>query len=895
MIANNYRPSLLFLIFCFLLISPIVTGQEGEEEEEKSPAVFAVTAGEKEQLLNRTEELLKWIRTLDVPSRRNVPLNQFRAKIQPLELMQAAAILKQKNQPDLARMAREILPYLQPTPLECFEIAERLGDTVLDSFQEEKELLSGDAPDSTTRIKDGAAQFLKNDLTPAEKMALYREPENATEIMKVVDVLAVAGRPVLIRYYLRKLLATPTEPEEFARIAEQLGSRKLLSIANHPEFAPQGREAVVKIFEEAKKYWQDEKTVAQSLEEWQDLEKTTSPNQKTTYSPPLKPLRALWKGNNVSLAQLLEKLGSTQNENEIDELLAVILSFSTEGRESLAVCLRSDNAVLVANSARGLASSIHADELFLLFPTLFATSPISEEQRHQVLQLLQKRHLKIPNSEDASAILLARANDYFEKNRSLKPGFDGYVRFWNWDEKEKKPNYIQMLLPAAYRSFAFRYADHAYRIKPEIQEIRRLYLAAFFEQTAYNNGRDAPFDLEALGVNEFVRKVEPEPKQQQILLEQVLRDSLSKEHFAAAQVSAMLLGGLGDVKSLLLRGSSDGKPGLLVQAVIAKDRRVRFAALEAVMRLQPAEPYPGSSFVSESLIWFSRADGQRVLISAHPKQSSAARTAGYFIGCGYDGELATTCRSAMQLAAETPDTELLVVDMLTSEPPVRDLVQEMRNDARTADIPAAVLSNDATLLESAPNIQNRPTMQKIDRLIPNAPFSVSLSQIYPRLINDEGAKWINDDLFEKTGIEPVLPAVRLEQARKALGWIKTVIENAQEGRKIYHFEELEDAVYRALRSEVRVVQGLELAAVIRSAAVQAALYEVAANSVYPPELREKAATFFGKSLDSFGVLLRGQQIQRLYDRYNASEFEPKETQELLGKLIDLVEERVREK
>jgi hypothetical protein len=84
-----------------------------------------------------------------------------------------------------------------------------------------------------------------------------------------------------------------------------------------------------------------------------------------------------------------------------------------------------------------------------------------------------------------------------------------------------------------------------------------------------------------------------------------------------------------------------------------------------------------------------------------------------------------------------------------------------------------------------------------------------------------------------------------------------------------------------------------LAAEVRSAALQAAIYELAANSIYPMTLRRQAGTAFEQSIETFGVLLRGNQIQRLYDRYNQSEHESQESQELLSRLIDVVKEKVR--
>ncbi|MDR2116118.1 MAG: hypothetical protein LBP87_07040, partial [Planctomycetaceae bacterium] len=354
-----------FIILLSILLPVFFGGQElvfAQNQEENNTAIFAVTTNEKEKLLEHVEDVLKWFRSLNTADRQRLSVKDFRKKVLPLELMQAADLLKQKNQPEMSRMVREILPHLQPTLLECFEIQERLGNETLDSFQEERELLAANTPDSTTQIKTGANRFLKEALNPAEKMALQREPQTPAEIMKAVDLLAIAGRPVIIRYYLRQLLTANAEPAEYAQIAASLGSRKLLQIANNKDFDPHGSIAVAKIYAEAKKYWQDENVVAESLLNW----------QPPPYAPNIKHLQDILKGNNVSAIQLIKELGETQDENEIDVILGMILDFSTEGRECLAAALNSDRPALVFNAARGLAGSIHADEIFLLYPALFA-------------------------------------------------------------------------------------------------------------------------------------------------------------------------------------------------------------------------------------------------------------------------------------------------------------------------------------------------------------------------------------------------------------------------------------------------------------------------------------------------------------------------------------------
>ena len=97
------------------------------------------------------------------------------------------------------------------------------------------------------------------------------------------------------------------------------------------------------------------------------------------------------------------------------------------------------------------------------------------------------------------------------------------------------------------------------------------------------------------------------------------------------------------------------------------------------------------------------------------------------------------------------------------------------------------------------------------------------------------------------------------------------------------------------RSTVRTRAVSALTAAVRSPVLQWAIYEKAANAIYPMWVRELAGAAFEESIERFGVLLRGPQIQRMYDRYNASEFEPTESQELLGRLIDAVVEAVRDR
>jgi hypothetical protein len=72
---------------------------------------------------------------------------------------------------------------------------------------------------------------------------------------------------------------------------------------------------------------------------------------------------------------------------------------------------------------------------------------------------------------------------------------------------------------------------------------------------------------------------------------------------------------------------------------------------------------------------------------------------------------------------------------------------------------------------------------------------------------------------------------------------------------------------------------------------QVALLNLASRYTQPLALRQAAATAFRENLVRHGPLLTTDEIQRQYDRYNASETLDKPTQALLASILDALEAR----
>jgi hypothetical protein len=59
----------------------------------------------------------------------------------------------------------------------------------------------------------------------------------------------------------------------------------------------------------------------------------------------------------------------------------------------------------------------------------------------------------------------------------------------------------------------------------------------------------------------------------------------------------------------------------------------------------------------------------------------------------------------------------------------------------------------------------------------------------------------------------------------------------------------------------------------------------------PIEAREAVADAFASAVKRSGTMLTTDEIQLQYERYNASENQPVETQKVLGRVLDVIESR----
>ena len=229
-------------------------------------------------------------------------------------------------------------------------------------------------------------------------------------------------------------------------------------------------------------------------------------------------------------------------------------------------------------------------------------------------------------------------------------------------------------------------------------------------------------------------------------LQDLLSFSLAEDRPAAATVAARQLGESEDASVLY---AHNPQPSALVRALMHPSRELRFAALEAIMRLDPRSPYPGASQTAEAVDYFARSTGYPKALVGAAVETEAGRIAGLLAEQGYEPDTATDAVGTLRMARAAGDYEVIFVDSELALPSSAQLLQRLRSDSRLARIPLAVIS----LAEEFPQVQ---------RVALRYPLCLAVMRTH----NGPGTRFELDRLARSTGRVIVPGEVRRARACK---------------------------------------------------------------------------------------------------------------------------------
>jgi HEAT repeat protein len=676
-------------------------------------------------------------------------------------------------------------------------------------------------------------------------------PTTRSELVRAIEMLLRIKARQEAKKYLAKLIAAGGNEQELADLVKDHRAGIFVRIGREEALQPEGAQYVRAVLEACAKYARDPARIDDLIKELSSPDEFVRRNavlnlrnaQEAAVNPMLKvladPARAgehyyvRWGLRQLRAPAIEPLLGAVQTPD--DALKAQVIE------------------VLGAMGARRALT-------FLVRP--YVADDADPQLRRAAARALEQIVGLLPDRRDAERYLLKQLQTYIKGAMPLVPDHNGLIRLWHWNPEKNEVVPIMHLGADAARVAAGHAAAELYLLRPDNPAYRRYYLRTMLSSAKIVAGLDRRLPDGEGTVREMARKMGPEA------VEEVL-DSAVREGDVMAAIGAAEV--LGDFGNAALLASTDGQPRPLTEALRHPDRRLRLAAADAIMRIDPTEPYAGSSFLPEALGFFAGTVGLRRALVGHHRPSEAQTLVGMLSHMGFDADAAYTGRMTFLKAVNSPDYEFILISDALDLPQVTELLQMLRRDRRTAALPVGIMAR----------------VERLNTLKDQMSFD-PLTEVFPVPRDDRSMNFQARRLLQMAGRHLVPYDERIVQAVVALDYFAQL---AGDGEKYAMYDVLrqETAVEAALYLPELTERAANVLGLIGSPQAQRALVDFASRNALPLKQRQAAVDGFAQAVSRRGVLLTIPLIELQYERYNKSETQPPETQQVLGAILDTIE------
>lgn len=715
-----------------------------------------------------------------------------------------------------------------------------------------KYLRPEDVPDAEKTEQD----FLAT-LTPAEAAILGQNPQNAAEWLVAAIRVARVGRVEFAKMLTQKSLDAPEgSPAECAAAIDSLGVGRASYFVANPAIGEIGTQALERVSEIARRHWEDEATLRDALARMN----RGTPDERAAATLDVR------KGGNAAIVLLTKDLVAGD-----DEQRAVAKSFLTffkgEAVDALLAALRdADEATLapVVDALGEIADKRIAVELAVRYWRGIADADVAAAFE----TALTAHWGSVPTRADVARLADEQADGYWKRTLLFPVVVDGETTVWRWDEATAAPVRETKPVDVAYRDAAAFWAQAACETATDAENgaapstlATSKAVVATAERVLYEVGLDAGRD----GIATFEAEL-PNLTVEQLVA--ALDYALSTNRFRGALIPVLLLQTRGD-ETLCYSNSSE--PTAIVRAAICADRRVRFEAATAIVGWNPTRSYLGSSRVAATLAWFATASGERLAVVASPKLDETGRLGQLLAQQGFKTIPATNGRDLLLRAQASADVELIWATAAVRTPDLRVVAQTLRSDVRTNDAPMLVgYATEADGTAAGASVGAEPNAA-------TAPLPFDL----------ESGVWATQRLLDATQPEQIPVELRLAQSKAATRALLK-IETTRPG-VLDDVVDWNGTISRTLSTSALFDVGLEVAATLKTNFAQTKLVELIGDARFDVATRRQALDALKRQWTANGSLLRGPEIVKMYDRYNASEQEDVETQKILAEALDAFE------
>ena len=699
--------------------------------------------------------------------------------------------------------------------------------------------------------KEAAEPVLADEKDPVVLAIRDRNPSTPKDLMFAVQTLFDLGRPDQASLYLPKLIAAQPDRDQLESFQRELGTAFFARIARDPKMQPAGEQFAKAVQDAAYQAARDPQRLAAQIQRLSD----PSPLAHA------QAVQELQRAGDAVVAPLLQALADPARQAEHPQIRAAVVELGEPLVEPLLGALEAPDEALRSQVLQILSRSRAARVVpFLVGPALDPQT--AEATRQMAAQTLAGIVGSTPSRTEAVSYLTRRVREYLNGAAAGPVDYQDQTVFWHWDAAGKTSVPKTYTASEASRMMAARLSRDLLKLAPENADVRRLFLLANLTQAKLNGGLDQPLPRGAGTV--AARAVELGRE----ALDDALAYAMLNGYPTAAIAAAELLGDLGDPS--LVR-SDDGQPRPLVQALRHRDRRLRLAAADAIMKLDPTSPYAGSSFLPETLSYFVRTIGSRRALVAQPRAETAQTLVGLLNELGYEADSAATGKEAFRLAAKNPDYEFLLISDAIESLHASETIQMFRKDPLTAQLPIGLMARQEGLGDAT-------AMAELDPLL----------VAFPRPHDVPGMSFQVARIGDLAGSARVGYDARLDQASHAMQHLVRLAETRDE-HAFYDLCRVQQAVQSALNTPALCAGAARVLGLLGSPEAQRCLVTLASQDARPLGERQAAVAAFAVAVERRGVLLTREEILLQYDRYNRSAALDPATQQVLGAILKAIE------
>ncbi|MDG2380761.1 MAG: HEAT repeat domain-containing protein [Pirellulaceae bacterium] len=674
-------------------------------------------------------------------------------------------------------------------------------------------------------------------------------PTTPEELMHAIDLLIRLDRSDLALEYLQRLAGSGLKIEQLSNLHQRFGTSTILRLIK-PELAPEGPAFAKSVFNAAKTIAQNPQRIAADVSQLGSAQREQQ----------LQAARRLLRSGVYAVPSLINAIANSENPQVVRRSKTVLTQLGDESVGPLIAYLSSSNLQLRLTAIAALGRAGSRDGLpYLVYPYLSTTG--NSAARAAASQAFKDLIGSPPLTTEARELLKKAAGRAYDGLISQKADLDGLVLSWTWDEKLMAPVPYQLFKADAAALAASRLYRDLHRLHPQNEtDLIRSFISRFKLDQAI--GLDRPLrqgpgtvhdDAKQAGVN---------------VVNAILHQSLKDKQWLAAVAAAEVLSSFEEPSVLQ---AAAGQVAPLVLALTNPNRRVRFAAAKAIMKIDPKGSFAGASRLPQAIGYFAGSTGQRKILVLHPSAQQGQNLGGLANQAGFTAEVVTEPAELVNRSIQSPDWELIMISDAIRGPSLWSLITALRADPKSADIPIVLLgfrSDSMLKLEQIANAHPK-TLAAPEPIEPEL-----FGQIVARGLNLAGRSAVDGDR-------------RLEQAAFALDWLTRL--SREDSNRFSTLLRQQPQVLQALYTPELFELATNLAARFPTSEAQLALTDIANLNTMSVKQRQMAVKAFNESVQSFGLLLNQAEVRHQYDRYNRSEELDTDTQAILGALLDSIE------